>query len=262
MPRRLPEDLKNAVINDYLSGVTVREIRKKHNTTELYTILKERGIEYKQDNSAQKERYKMVIDLYLKGEKIDTIVEKTGCKDVHKVLKKFKIKTGRNPKEYNTGRKEERNQRLIKDYLSDYYSSEELTKKYQMTHENLYRILRYYNIPTKSSKTHHWVIHEKARKQPNIKCKFYILEDYHGYTKIGITTKSKVRKRFRKDVKIFYELENKLGICYDLEIEMKRVLKNHRPKKIDRTIDGWSECYDLTPQEVLEMTLHQLPQDS
>ena len=259
--RRHSEELKNAIVDDYLNGVTVREIKKKYKTYQLYRILKERGIEYKQDNAAQKEKYKLVIDLYLMGERIDTIIERTKYKDVYKILNKFNIKKERDPKQYNTTKKEERNRNVIKDYLSGDFSIETLIEKYQMSATNIYRILKVYDIPRKWRKTHHWVIHKKARECPNERCKFYILQDYYGYTKIGITTRDQVRDRFRKNVKIFYELDDKLGICYDLEIEMKRILKKYHPKKIDRTIDGWSECYDLTPQEILEMTLQQLPQN-
>tara|TARA_R110000868_G_scaffold146563_3_gene367397 strand:- start:2223 stop:2483 length:261 start_codon:yes stop_codon:yes gene_type:complete len=70
MSKRLSEELKNFIVSDYLSGVTTREIIKKHKTYELYSILKERNIEYKQNNDAQKEKCKIVIDLYHQGEKI------------------------------------------------------------------------------------------------------------------------------------------------------------------------------------------------
>ena len=122
MSKRLSEELKDAVVSDYLSGVTSREIIKKHKTYELYSILKERDIEYKQDNDTQKEKYKKVIELYHTGLKIDDIITITGCKDVYKILVKFGITRKREPKDYNTNKKEERNIELIEDYKSKEYS--------------------------------------------------------------------------------------------------------------------------------------------
>lgn len=249
--RKLSEELKDAVVSDYLSGVTTREIVKKHKTYELYSILNERGIEYKQNNDKQKENQKMVIELYLNNVSVEEIIKKTGYKDVYKILKKFNIDRTREPKNYIKNRKEERNLQLIEDYKSGKYSIEGLKIKYCVSANNIYRILKVYNIEPKYNTTHHWVIHQKARKEPHTKCKFYILEDYYGYTKIGITTKSSIRDRFRKEVKVFYELDNNLGFCYDLEIKMKKLLKEYIPTKIDRTIDGWSECYTLSPDKVI-----------
>lgn len=251
MSKRLSEKLKDLIVEDYLNGVTTREIRKKHKTCELYTILNERGIEYKQNNKKQQENYEKVIEMYLGDEKIEVIVEKTGVKDVYKVLKKFNIERNRDPKEYNTHRKEERNQQLISDYLSGEYSRKELSSKYNISSNNVYRILKLYGITLVGSRNHHWVIRQKVEKEPDTKCKFYILENYHGYTKIGITTQKSVEKRFTKNIKVFFELNNILGNCYDIESKAKSLLKKFRATEIDKTIDGWSECYDLSPQEVL-----------
>ena len=251
MSKRLSEELKDAVVSDYLSGVTSREIIKKHKTYELYSILKERDIEYKQDNDTQKEKYKKVIELYHTGLKIDDIITITGCKDVYKILVKFGITRKREPKDYNTNKKEERNIELIEDYKSKEYSVKKLSIKYSMSDTNIYRILKLYNIKPIKNKKHHWVIHQKVKQTPNIKCKFYILEDYFGYTKIGITTQDTVRRRYNKNIKVFYEIDNTLEYCYYMEIKMKKLLKSYIPKKIDKNIDGWSECYTLSPTDVL-----------
>lgn len=248
--RRLSKEIKDAIVEDYLSGMPIRKIAKKYNTEQLYRILGERKIEYKQNNDKQKERQKLVVELYVNNVDMDEIIERTGYKDIYKIIKKFGINRKRNS---NKNRKEVRNSKLIEDYLSQQYSMDELSLKYVMTKENIYRILKVYNIKTIGNKTHNWVIHGKARKEPNIKCKFYILENYYGYTKIGITTKSSVRSRFKKNVKIFYELDDNLGFCYDLEVKMKQLLKQYAPTKINRKIDGWSECYTLTPDEVVNL---------
>lgn len=58
-----------------------------------------------------------------------------------------------------------------------------------------------------------------------MKCKFYILEDYYGCTKIGITTKDAVKKRYKKDINVFYEIDNTLEYCYYLEIKLKKNIK-------------------------------------
>lgn len=76
MSKRLTEELKDAIVSDYLAGVSVREIGKKHKTCELYRILKQRGIEYKQDNINQKEKQKLVVDLYLNNTPVDEIIRK------------------------------------------------------------------------------------------------------------------------------------------------------------------------------------------
>lgn len=253
MSKRLTEELKDAVVADYLAGVSVREISKKYKTYELYSILKQRGIEYKQNNNKQKERYNQVIDLYLKGEKIETIEELTGCKFVYRILKKFNISRERKPKDYNKSKKEERNQLLIEDYFSGNYSMDELSLKYDMSHNNIYRILKVYNIIPIKNKTHHWVIHQKIKNEPNTPGKFYILEDYYGYTKIGITTKSSVKERFNKNINIFYEIEDTIETCYSIEFKLKKLLKSHIPQKIDKSIDGWSECYNLEPREIITL---------
>lgn len=253
MSKRLTEELKNAVVADYLSGLTTRKIIKKHKTYELYSILNERGIEYKQNNNGQKKKHKEVIDLYYAGVKITDIKSITECGDIYKVLKKFDITRGRDPKEYSTHKKEERNQQLIKDYFSQKYTIDELSKKYIMSINNIYRIFKVYEIKPIRNKTHHWVINEKIKHTPNIKCKFYILEDYYGYTKIGITTKDTVRKRYRKNINLFYETDNTLEYCYYLEVKLKKILKSYIPKDIDKTIDGWSECYVLDPQKILSL---------
>jgi hypothetical protein len=253
--KRLSKEIKDAVVADYLSGVTTREIIKKHKTYELYSILEERKIEYKQNNTRQKERYDQVIDLYLEGEKIETIEKITGCKFVYKILKKFNISRERKPKEYKKDyfkELEKRNKKIIDDYLSGKYSTNDLMEKYDMTMQNIYKILKSYGIESIHNKTHHWVINEKVKQTPNIKCKFYILEDYYGHTKIGITTKNEVRKRYRKNINVFYEIDNTLEYCYYLEVKMKKLLKSYIPKNIDRTIDGWSECYNLPSETVLE----------
>ena len=249
--KRLSEELKDAVVSDYLSGVTSREIIKKHKTYELYSILKERDIEYKQDNDTQKEKYKKVIELYHTGLKIDDIITITGCKDVYKILVKFGITRKREPKDYNTNKKEERNIELIEDYKSKEYSVKKLSIKYSMSDTNIYRILKLYNIKPIKNKKHHWVIHQKVKQTPNIKCKFYILEDYFGYTKIGITTQDTVRRRYNKNIKVFYEIDNTLEYCYYMEVKMKKLLKSYIPKEIDKNIDGWSECYTLSPTDIL-----------
>lgn len=251
MSKRLSEELKDAVVSDYLSGLAYREIIKKHKTYQVYDILNERGIEYKQDNSTQKEKYKKVIELYHTGLKIDDIVTTTGCKDVYKVLVKFGINRKREPKDYNTNKKEERNIQLIEDYKSKKYSVEKLSIKYSMSATNIYRILKLYGIKPIRNKTHHWVINQKVKQTPNVKCKFYILEDYFGYTKIGITTKDTVRKRYRKNIKVFYEIDNTLEYCYYMEVKMKKLLKSYIPKEIDKNIDGWSECYTLSATDIL-----------
>jgi transposase-like protein len=252
MSKRLSKELKDLIVEDYLNGVTTREIIKKHKTYELYNILNERGIEYKQNNDKQNKKYDSVVELYLSGVPLKTIEELTGCKNIKMVLKKFNIERNRDPKEYNTHRKEERNQQLIADYLSREYSTKELSSKYKMSSNNIYRILRVYKLEAVKNRNHHWVIRQKVEKEPNIKCKFYILENYHGYTKIGITTQKSVEKRFTKNIKVFFELNNILGNCYDIESKAKSLLKEFRATKIDKTIDGWSECYDLSPQEVLD----------
>jgi len=251
--KRLSEEIKDAVVADYLSGVTTREIRKKHKTCELYSILKQRGIEYKQDNNKQKERYKQVIDLYLKGEKIETIEEITGCKCVYTILKKFNIERVRDPTQYITHKKEERNQQLIQDYFSRKYTIDELSSKYGMSNTNIYRILKLYNIKPDGKSNNHWVIHQKIKNEPNTPGKFYILEDYYGYTKIGITTKSSIKDRFNKKVNVFYEIENTIEYCYNLESNLKKQLKVYIPKTIDKKIDGWTECYALEPQKILPL---------
>ena len=251
MSKRLSKELKDAVVADYLSGVTSREIIKKHKTYELYSILKERGIEYKQDNSNQKERQKLVIELYLNNVNIDEIIEKTGYSDVYKILKKFNISRNRDPKQYNTHKKEERNKKLIDDYISGNYSVKNLSSKYNISAVNIYRILKDYNIKPIRNKKHHWVINQKVKQTPNAKCKFYILEDYFGYTKIGITTQDTVRKRYKKNIKVFYEINNTLEYCYHMEVKMKRLLKSYVSRDIDKNIDGWSECYTLSPTDIL-----------
>jgi Mor family transcriptional regulator len=252
MSKRLTEELKNSIVEDYLSGITVREIQKKYKTYELYSILKQKGIEYKQDNLKQKERYNQVIDLYLNGEKVENIEKITGCKFIYRILKKFKISRNRDPKKYLKNKKEERNQQLIKDYLSGKYIVDELSKKYEMSSTNVYRILKVYKVEPIRNKKHHWVIHQKVKRIPNIKCKFYVLEDYYGYTKIGITTQNTVRKRYKKNISVFYEIDNTLEYCYHLEFNLKKLLKSYIPKDIDKTIDGWSECYNLPSENVLE----------
>lgn len=253
MSKRLSEELKDAVVSDYLNGVTTREIIKKHKTYELYSILKERGIEYKQNNNKQKEKYDKVLELYLDGKPLKYIEKVTGCKNIKVVLKKFKVNRKRNPKDYTIGKKEDRNKKIIDDYFSKKYSMEELSLKYNMTKTNIYRIFKVYDIKLIRNKNHHWVINQKVKNNPHIKCKFYILEDYFGYTKIGITTKDTVRKRFRKNIKVFYEIDNTLEYCYYLEVKLKKSLKSYIPKDIDRTIDGWSECYDLEPNKILSL---------
>lgn len=254
--RRLSEELKDAVVADYLAGVTTREIAKKHKTRELYKILNERGIEYKQDNDKQKERYKQVVDLYLNNIPIDEIVQKTGYKDVYKILKKFNIPRNRDRKEYKKNyfnELEKRNKKIIDDYLSGKYSTNDLMEKYNMTMRNIYKILKSYGIKSIHNKTHHWVIKQKVKNEPNTPGKFYVLEDYYGYTKIGITTKSSVKERFNKNVNVFYEINNSIKNCYDIEYKLKKILNPYIPQKIDRTIDGWSECYTLSPQEIIEI---------
>jgi hypothetical protein len=251
MSKRLSDELKDVLVSDYLSGVSSREIIKKHKTYELYRILNERGIEYKQNNDNQKERQRLVVELYLNDVKIEEIIEKTGYKDIYKILKKFNINTTREPKDYNTNKKEERNLQLIEDYKSGKYSIERIKIKYNMTSNNIYRILSLYNIPKKIRKNHHWVINQKVKNNPNMRCKFYILENYFGHTKIGITTKNSVRKRYRKNIELVYEIESTLKHCYCLESELKKELKIYRPKNIDKKIDGWSECYTLSPEEII-----------
>jgi Mor family transcriptional regulator len=252
MSKRLTEELKDAVVTDYLAGVTTREIIEKHKTYELYSILDERKIEYKQNNNKQKEKQKLVVDLYLNNIPVSEIIQKTGYKDVYKILKKFNISRNRDPKKYLKNKKEERNQQLIKDYFSRKYTIEELSSKYNMSHNNIYRIFKVYNIIADKNLNHHWVINQKVKHAPNIKCKFYILEDYYGHTKIGITTKNDVRKRYRKNINVFYEIDNTLEYCYYLEVKIKKILKSYIPKDIDKTIDGWSECYNLPSENVLE----------
>jgi hypothetical protein len=249
--KKLSEELKDSVVSDYLSGVTTREIIKKHKTYELYSILKERDIEYKQDNDIQKEKYKKIIELYDIGFKINDIVVITECKDVYKVLKKFGIKRKRNPKDYNVTKKEERNRKLIEDYLSKNYSMKELSLKYNMSTVNIYRIFKVYGIKPIKNKRHHWAINQKVKQTPNAKCKFYILEDYFGYTKIGITTQDTVRKRYKKNIKVFCEIDNTLEYCYHMEVKIKKLLKSYIPENIDKNIDGWSECYTISPTDIL-----------
>jgi transposase len=255
MPKRLTEELKDAVVADYLAGVTTRDIKKKYKTYELYSILKEREIEYKQNNKKQEERYNQVIELYLKGEKIETIEEITGCKFVYRVLKKFNISRKRNPKEYNTHKKEERNIEIVK-YYQNGIDIKEIAKKYNVSKTNIIRILKLYGIEYERKTNHKGnssTIIAKIKQNPNMKCKFYILEDYCGYTKIGITTKNQVKERYNKEVKVFYVLEDTIKNCYDLEYKLKKTLKTYNPNNIDKNIDGWTECYTLSPQEIISL---------
>jgi hypothetical protein len=253
VPKRLSEKLKDTVVEDYLSGITCREIIKKHRTYELYSILKERNIEYKQNNDVQKEKYKIVIDLYNKGEKIENIVDVSGSQNVYQILKKYNIERERNPKEYNTNKKQKRNQILIEEYLSGKLTIIDLCEKYNMSSTDIYRILKVYNITPPRNKHNHWVINQKLKETPNMKCKFYILDNYYGYTKIGITTKNTVRSRYRKNINVIFELDETLNHCYNLEVKIKRSLKSYMPKNIDKTIDGWSECYEINPIEIIPM---------
>jgi len=253
MSKRLTEELKDVIVADYLAGIATREIDKKHKTYELYSILKQRGIEYKQNNNNQKERYNQVIDLYLKGFKLKDIEEITECKSIKHILKRRGIKRKRNPKDYIANKKEKRNLELIEDYFSGNYPMDELSLKYDMSHTNIYRILKVYNIIPIKNKTHHWVIHQKIKNEPNTPGKFYILEDYYGYTKIGITTKSSVKERFNKNINVFYEIEDTIENCYNIEFKLKKILKSHIPQEIDKSIDGWSECYNLEPQEIITL---------
>lgn len=255
MSKRLTEELKDAVVADYLAGASTREIAKKHKTYELYRILNERGIEYKQDNITQKERQKLVVDLYLNNIPIDEIIQKTSYKDVYKILKKFNISRERSPKEYNTNKKEERNNEIIQ-YYENGIEIKEIAKIYNVTRSNITRILKLYGIEYERKSNHTGnpaSIIAKIKLNPNIKCKFYILEDYYGYTKIGITTKNEVRHRYKKDVKVFYELENTIKFCYDMEYNLKKALKIYNPSNIDKTIDGWTECYTLSPQKIISL---------
>lgn len=253
MSKRLSEKLKDSVVEDYLSGITCREIIKKHRTYELYSILKERNIEYKQNNDAQKDKYKIVIDLYNQGEKIENIIEISGIADVYKVLKKYNIERERTPKEYNTNKKEKRNQILIEEYLSGKLTITDLCENYNMSTRNLYRILKVYTITPPRNKHNHWVINQKLKETPNMRCKFYILDNYYGYTKIGITTKNNVRNRYRKNINVVFELDETLNYCHNLEVKIKRFLKSYMPKNIDKTIDGWSECYEINPLDIIPM---------
>jgi len=253
--KRLSEEIKDFIVSDYLAGVTTRGIQKKYKTYELYSILKERNIEYKQNNDSQKEKYKIVIDLYNQGEKIENIIKISGISNVYKVLERFNIKRKRNPKEYTTNKKQKRNQILIEEYLSGKLTINDLCKKYNMSSTNIYRILKVYNITPPRNKTHHWVINQKLKETPNMKCKFYILDNYYGYTKIGITTKNTVRNRYKKDINVFFELDKTLNYCYDLEVKIKKSLKKYMPKNIDRTIDGWSECYEINPLDIIPMII-------
>ena len=121
-----------------------------------------------------------------------------------------------------------------------------------MSVNNIYRILKVYNVEPIKNKPQHWVINKKLKETPNLKCKFYILNDYYGYTKLGITTKNEVRERFGKNVNVFFEINNTLEYCYYIEVKLKKLLKSYNPIDIDKNIDGWSECYNLSPEAVYE----------
>lgn len=194
-----------------------------------------------------------VVQLYLNGVKLKDIETITGCKSIKNILKRHNIKRKRNPKEYNSNIKTERNKKLIEEYLRGDVPVLELCINYNITDVNLYRILKAYNIISNRNANHHWVIHKKRKDQPLFKCKFYILENYYGYSKIGITTKDKVKDRYRKNVNVFYEIENTLEYCYNLESKLKKTLKKYLPKQIDRGIDGWSECYILNPEKIISL---------
>lgn len=195
----------------------------------------------------------VVVQLYLNGTPLKNIETITGCKCIKHILKRYNIKRKRNPKEYNTNKKEKRNKKLIEDYLKGDVSILELCIKYNITDVNLYRILKEYNVTTNRNLNHHWVIHKKRKEEPLTKCKFYILENYYGYTKIGITTKNKVKDRYRKNINVFYEMENTVEFCYNMESELKKLLKSYIPQKINKNIDGWSECYNLEAKEILSL---------
>lgn len=249
--RKISEKQKDEMVSDYLSGVSIRDIRKKYKSYELYSILEERGIEYKQNNKKQKELYDRVIELYHSGMRIEEIEEITKCKSIYRILSKFKIERNRDPKQYNSIRKTERNQSLIEDYLSMKYTLDQLSVMYGVTTTNIYRILNVYSVNRVGNKHHHFVIHQMAKEDPNRTAFFYILENYYGYTKIGITTKT-VTKRYRnKKINVFYEISDTLQKCFDLESELKQKLKQYRPQNIDRKIDGWSECFDVSPEQIL-----------
>lgn len=226
--RKLSNELKDAIIADYLSGVTTREIIKKYKTYELYSILNEREIEYKQDNNQQKERQKMVVELYLNNIPIDEIVEKTGYKDIYKILKRNGIGRNRDPKKYNKNKKHERNLKVLEDYNNGIDLST-IAKKYNVTKTNIIRILKLYNIDYERKPTDFGcicgTIIQKIKTNPNLKCKFYILEDYYGYTKIGITTKNTIKERFKKKVNIFYVFEDTIQKCYEIEYNLKKKIK-------------------------------------
>lgn len=194
-----------------------------------------------------------VIQLYLKGFKLKDIEEITECKSIKHILKRRGIKRKRNPKDYNNNKKEERNLELIEDYLNNNIPVEKLCKKYNITDVNLYRILKAYKIKPDRNTNNHWTIHKKRKEDPLTKCIFYILEDYYGYTKIGITTKGEVKNRYRKNVNVIYQIENTLEYCYNLESKLKKKLKPNTPKNINKSIDGWSECYNLEPQEIITL---------
>lgn len=219
----------------------------------MYRILNERGIEYKQNNDKQQNKYLQTIELYLKGEKIETIEKIIGCKFDYRILKKFGLNNKRNPKDYNTNRKESRNKKIVEYYESG-IDVGEIAKKYNVSKTNIIRILKFYGIEYKR-KTNNTgnssTIISKIKKNPNMKCKFYILEDYYGYTKIGITTKNKVKERYKKDVKVFYILEDTIKKCYDVEYKLKKKLKIYNPNSINKNIDGWTECYTLPPEEII-----------
>lgn len=192
-----------------------------------------------------------VVQLYLNNVKLKDIESITGCKCIKHILKRNKISRNRNPKEYTTNKKEERNQKLIEEYLMGDLSVIDLSKKYNITDVNLYRILKQYNISSQREFNHHWGIHKKRKENPNMKCKFYILENYYGYTKIGITTKNKIKERFGKKVNVVFEIESTLDFCYNLELKLKKQFKKYIPKNIDKKVDGWSECYTLHPSEII-----------
>lgn len=254
MSKKLPEKLKDSVVSDYLSGVTTREIIKKYKTYELYSILNERGIEYNQNNNKQNEKYDRVIKLYLEGKSLSNIEKITGCKNINYVLKKFNIKRTRNPKEYNTNRKEKRNLEIV-DLYNAGIDLTIIAKKYNVTRTNIIRILKSNNIeyePKVNNNGCSGTITQKIKSNPDLKCSFYILEDYYGYTKIGITTKNTINERFKRKVNVFYIFEDTIKKCYEIEYYLKKTLKKYNPKTIDKTIDGWTECYTLSPENVLE----------
>ena len=192
-----------------------------------------------------------IVQLYLDGIKLKEIENLTGCKCIKHVLKRKNIKRKRNPKEYCSNTKDQRNKELIEDYLNLNLSISQICKKYNITDVNLYRILKNYNIETCKNRNNHWVIHKKRKDEPYTECKFYILENYYGYTKIGITTKSQVKERYNKNVNVVYELKSTLETCYNIEFNLKKKLNSYKPKSINKTIDGWSECYDLEPKQII-----------